>query len=612
MDGKPVDAGYLERVRSSLSRYGPDGSDLYKNENIAVLHCAFHTTKESRQEVQPCLLRSGDVICWDGRLDNRDGLIRELTGLLTTRATDLDIVAAAYERWGTDCFRKLVGDWAIAIWSHRTCRVILAKDFMGTRQLYYCLDENQITWSTTLELLVLLAGKTFPLNEEYIAGWLSFYPATHLTPYVGIHSVPASSMVILGPQPQKHMTTQYWDFDPSRTISYRTDAEYEEHFRTVFREAVRCRLRADLPITAELSGGMDSCSIVCMADALLAAGSAETPRLDTLSYYSDAEPNWNELPYITCVEAKRGRPGSHINIGSRKMFSFDLQKTDFDVTPACVRNQDAAAAMLTCNRVVLSGIGGDEVMGGVPTPVPELLDLLARGQLRELGHQLKLWALDKRIPWFHLLAEALREALPRPIVGVPKQRLPAPWLNQGFLKRNRRAFRGYENRLRILGSRPSFQMNISTLNQLRRQLACNASDSAAQYEKRYPYLDRNLLEFAYSIPRSQLVRPGRRRSLMRRALVGIVPTEIIERKRKAFVNRTPIVAIASEWPSLSQLCHNMNTAQFGFVDQQRFLTALETARMSGEIPVLRLMRTVLTEAWLISLRKHIVGYPISV
>ena len=90
--------------------------------------------------------------------------------------------------------------------------------------------------------------------------------------------------------------TRHWDFDPAARIRYRTDSEYEEHFRVVFAESVRRRLRSDAPILAELSGGIDSSSIVCMADTIIARDADAFPRLDTLSYYNESEPHWNERP----------------------------------------------------------------------------------------------------------------------------------------------------------------------------------------------------------------------------------------------------------------------------------------------------------------------------
>ncbi len=601
-DGKPVDREYLEKVSPLIAPYGPDGAGSYSKGNISILYGAFHTTKESRRESQPHATSSGAFITWDGRLDNRTELIGQLGDLVTAHSTDVETVSAAYEYWREDCFAMLIGDWALSIWNPHTRSLILAKDPIGTRHLYYAFDDKQVSWSTILDPLVLLAGKTFALCEEYIAGWFSFFPAVHLSPYVGIHSVPPSSSVLI--RAEKHIVTKYWDFDPDKKIRYRTDAEYEEHFRAVFRESVRRRLRSDSPILAELSGGMDSSSIVCMADTIIAQGIAETPRLDTVSYYNDAEPNWNERPYFTKVEEKRGHTGCHIDVGKEKCLKFELESGHFAAIPGCGRRLDETAKQFAAclisqgNRVILSGIGGDEVMGGVPTATPELEDLLARGHFLMLAHQLKLWALNKRKPWFYLFLEAAREFFPPSLVGIPMSKRPAPWLNPVFVKRNRSAMRGYENRLKLCGPLPSFQGNISTLAVLQRQLGCDAPQSEPPYERRYPYLDRTFLEFTYAVPREQLVRPGQRRSLMRRALIGIVPQELLNRKRKAFVARAPMAAVSSEWARLVEITEDLVTSSLGIVDSKSFSGALQKARQRLQTPMVTMFRTFDIEMWL--------------
>ncbi len=108
---------------------------------------------------------------------------------------------------------------------------------------------------------------------------------------------------------------RYWRFSPKSRIRYKTDAEYEEHFRDLFRRAVRRRLRSDSPVLAELSGGLDSSAIVCMADNILAHERAHTPRIDTPSYYDLSEPMGDDFFYFTKVEAKRGRAGFHFDLG---------------------------------------------------------------------------------------------------------------------------------------------------------------------------------------------------------------------------------------------------------------------------------------------------------
>jgi asparagine synthase (glutamine-hydrolysing) len=609
-EGQPPAPDYIEKVSATLVPYGPDSNESYSKGGVRILYRAFHTTKESRREKQPHISSSGAVITWDGRLDNRAELISELSDSLTNGSTDVAIVAMAFEKWGGNCFAKLIGDWALSVWNPVNRSLILAKDPIGTRHLYYSFDDHEVTWSTILDPLVRLAGKTFALNEEYIAGWLSLFPAVHLTPCVGIHAVPPSSSVLL--RPAKHSVSKYWDFDPGKKIRYRTDAEYEEHFRTAFATAVQRSLRSDRPVLGELSGGRDSSSIVCMADTIIARGAAGAPRLDTISYFDDSEPNWNERPYFTKVEEKRGRTGWHINVGAQDPERVptaepppESSNDRFVPTPGYDgRTSPQVRMCLTsqANRVLLSGIGGDEVMGGVPTPIPELADLLARARLGALAHQLKVWALEKRKPWFHLFFEAARRFFPPALVGVPKLMRPAPWLHANFVRHHWTALTGYPSRTKVFGPLPSFEENIGTLGALRRQLACTALRFAPPYEKRYPYLDRGLLEFMFAIPREQSVRPTQRRSLMRRALVGIVPDEILNRKTKAFVARSPMVAISNDWVHLMETTQNMLSSSLGIVDSEHILDALQKVRRGGEVRMSILNRTLCLEGWLRSLR----------
>jgi len=350
-----------------------------------------------------------------------------------------------------------------------------------------------------------------------------------------------------------------------------------------------------------------------MADPIIARGAAETLRLDTISYFDDSEPNWNERPYFTKVEEKRGRTGWHIDIGPKnpgediepERPSEDLYGCSLATPGANGRSSPQFRACLASlgNRVVLSGIGGDEVMGGVPAPTPELQDLLAKAQFRMLAHQLKFWALEKRKPWFHLFFEAARGFFPPTLTGMPKYMRPAPWLHSTFAGRHWEALTGYPSRTKLLGALPSFQDSVGTVQALQRQLACKALPFEPHYEKRYPYLDRGLLEFMFAIPREQLVRPTRRRSLMRRALVGIVPDEILNKKRKAFVARAPLVAISNDWPHLVETTQNMVSSSLGIVDSQRLLAALQKGLRGEEVPTVTLTRTLCIEGWLRDLRK---------
>jgi asparagine synthase (glutamine-hydrolysing) len=601
-DGKPVDPTDLDEVRPVLAPYGPDAEGYICKDNFASLYRAFHTTKESGRELKPHVMESGSILMWDGRLDNRKELNKELANKLSANSADSEIAAGAYRHWGTGCFAKLIGDWAISIWDPCDQTVILACDPVGIGRLYYSFSGQYATWSTIIDPLVLFANRTFALNEEYIAGILSFFPAAHATPYVGIDSVPPACFVTL--RHKLRTITKYWDFDPNKRIQYREDREYEEHFRETLTTAVGRRLRSHYPVLAELSGGLDSSSVVCIADAIIAHGAAETPRLDTLSYYNDSEPSWNERPYFTKVEEKRGRAGCHIDVGGQTWFDFQSESI-FAATPvSSIRLSTAADERLAellrdqGNRVVLTGTGGDEVTGGVPTPIPELMDLLATGRVKDLAHQLRVWALNQRKPWFHLLIDAARGFLPPSLVGIPAHMKPAPWLHTAFVRGNWIALTGYMSRVKLFGSLPAFQENMFALDMLRRQLPCSPLAARPPREKRYPYLDRDLLEFMYAIPREQVVRPGQRRSLMRRALNGIVPDELINRKRKAFVVRSLWLALSAKYEELVQMSRNMILGSLGIIDPYVFSKMLESVRYNRELPTLQMIRTIGVELWL--------------
>lgn len=597
---------YLDKVRDCIAPYGPDSNESYSAPGVRILYRAFHTTKEARREKQPHICASGAVITWDGRLDNRDELIDELKPQVTVEDGDVTYVAAAFERWGTDCFAKLVGDWALSIWNPRYRSLMLVKDCIGPRHLYYSLDDKQVTWCTLLDPLVLFGEKTLKLCEKYIAGWLYLYPAAHRTPYVGINSVPPASCVFLGPR--KHIIAKYWDFDAKKKVLYRTDGEYEEHFRALFFKAVRRRLRSDAPVVAELSGGRDSSSIVCVADEIMGDGQGDAPRLDTISYYNDSEPTWNERPYFELVEKKRGREGWHIDISGEVARSNQAVLRDISVgfvaTPSslvCPPRQITECLLIGGNRVLLSGIGGDEVTGGVPTPIPEVQDLLLAGQIKELAHRLKLWALEKRKPWFYLLFEAAREFLPTQLTEASKWKAAMPWIHPAFAKQHWPELRGFPSRIRIFGPVPTFQHNLALLDGLRRQIASRAPQVRPPFDKSYPFLDRDLLQFLFAIPRQQLVRPGQRRSLMRRALAGVVPDAILNRKGKAFVARGPLLQISQNWRALSDITENMAAEALGILDGSLLYQALQQAMTGQDVTARSVLRAVFLERWLRSL-----------
>jgi asparagine synthase (glutamine-hydrolysing) len=606
-DGQPLDREYFARVSELTSEYAPDSEASYFEGAIGMLFRPFHATKESRNHEQPLESPTGVVLTWDGRLDNRDELIPLLALDSNTPLSDAQIVLAAYGRWAARCFSRILGDWALVIWDPVEQHLLLAKDFAGVRHLFYSLEPCRVTWSTALDPIVLLAGRTFSISEEFVAGYLSSYPAAHLTPFMGVHAVPAGTYVRV--RADALSTHSYWSFDPSRQIRYSSDAQYEEHFRSIFAQAVRRRLRSSIPVLAELSGGTDSTSIVCMADAIIAQGNAETPRLDTISYYDDSEPNWNERPYFTLVENKRGAHGHHIDVGG---YDGALETPDdslFFPLPGHDKRAVSLARQLrrsldaSGSRLLLSGIGGDEFLGGVPTPTPELQDLIVRLHWGHLARQLSRWSLQKRAPWIHLFVEAVEEFLPQALRKVYKRPRIPPWLCRNFVRRTVGAFWADVQRTKPLGPLPAFQSNVGSFEHLKRRLNLLHLSKVANHRISYPYLDRELLIFLFSIPREQLVRPHQRRSLMRRSLASIVPVEIFARKRKAFVARQPLALIEATFFTIENLLRSPLTVSYGWMDKAALSDALLAARHGRLEHMIPLQRTLKLELWLQTLAR---------
>lgn len=248
------------------------------------------------------------------------------------------------------------------------------------------------------------------------------------------------------------------------------------------------------------------------------------------------------------------------------------------------------------NRVLLSGIGGDELLGGVPTPIPEIADLLVTCRLRALASQLKRWALDKRKPWFYLLWDVCERFLPKSLARAQDHLQAALWLEAEFVNSWQATFQGYESRLKIFRPLPSFQENVFAIEALRRQLACEPNRCDPLFEARYAFLDRGLAELLVEIPREQLVRPGERRSLMRRALKDVLPLEILNRRRKAYVARAGLSFTASHRARLATSEERMLCSAFGILDETKFRRTC--LNLSGEFPPIPLMRLINLESWL--------------
>jgi asparagine synthase (glutamine-hydrolysing) len=593
----------LAELGAATDRFACDGTFIHSHGDVGMGFQPYHTHERSGLEAQPAVDRHGNMLVFDGRLDNFDQLRREL-GVWAPSPSDSAIVLAAFGQWGESCFSRFIGDWALGLWSPSERSLFLARDHAGTRTLYYKATEGCIRWSTSLETL-FYTSPGLELEPQFVADYLGGQTNLEQTPYRGIKAVPPAHYLAF--RPKGIVCKPHWQWMSTDKLLYRTDAEYEEHFLGVFRTAVERRIGPGAPILAQLSGGMDSSSIVCMADCIRRdQGAHRSDLIHTISYFDDSEPHWNEKPYFSAVESSRGQRGIHVDnaayprtwtpSGSLRA-AYLLPGMDQVALQREIEMQNLMGD--EGYRVILSGLGGDELLGGVPTPYPELADLLVSGHWNALWQQSVQWCLTDRSPIHFMLLRTLRLTCSCYFGGQQTPSASLPWL---------RIAPGQEGRavpvpiglFDRMSFPPSAICNQEAWWSILRSLPSSLPDYLIRYEYRYPYLDRDLATFLFQVPREQLVRPGQRRSLMRRALRGIVPPEVLQRRRKGYLIRNAALHLDAISHSLSATdLRSLAVVRRGFVDPQSLGEAL--ARIGkGQNPewVSPLWRTLLFDLWL--------------
>lgn len=603
--GAPSDRSILASLSRSLRQTGPDGEHFAGSASVSMLYRPFHIERDSRLSVQPVETSDGSLLSWAGRLDNETDLRHALAEDLQEGAGTATLVLAAYRKWGCDAFARLIGDFALALWDAPEQRLILACDSMGRCPLYYHVTPERVAWSSRARALHAALGLPLAFNKEYIAHYFVNRPSVH-SPFAGIETVPGGHALVVDRASAK--LVRYWSFDPGKQIRYRSDEEYEAHFNELFREAVACRMKAEGPVFAELSGGLDSSSIVCAADRLLAGGETESRELHTVSYVFNRSTTSDERQYIRLVEEQRGQQGIHLSEEEYPILSPlpESFAPDLPTNQICylarydhtVRQMNASGA-----RVLLSGIGGDQMFWSEPPLGLPLADLLVEGRIATLLRDCRTLARRRRVPFL----KTLWEGAGRPFLSQKWQARTSAsrdrvgsWFDAGFAERMALQERRQEvDDLKF--PLPSSSQQYAGIRQTMRTFALERCASEGFIDVRYPYLDRRIAEFVLAIPLEQKLRPGEDRSLARRAFKGLLPEPIRTRRTKAGPTEAFDRALVREWPRLSGIFSDPLVSAYGFVDRDAFAVTLRQARHGVVKQLAQLHRTISLELWLRSL-----------
>ncbi|MFN2408087.1 MAG: asparagine synthase-related protein [Pyrinomonadaceae bacterium] len=604
----------LTALGQALRRWGPDGGRFVTSDSLGVCYQAFNTTRESAFEEQPLVARDGRMLAADVRLDNREELFastHHLLGATRERATDADYVMAAHARWGTEFPFHLVGEYAIVFYDPHARTMLLCRDHVGARPLYYHRDNDRVVVSSQLAPLLDVFDIPRDIDEEYVAGCMSRGPAIGVTPYKHIHSVtPAHVLTVT--QSGELRERRYWQLDTEREIRLRNDEEYEEAFRFHLRNAVQAPLRTDRPVMIELSGGLDSSTIACVAADSIRKGETQSGRFDTVSYVYDESPTSDESSFIQRVENYLGRTGIHVRDEDSSLFPPPDQDLDI-VTPnpiLCSFNYHEALCNLmreTGARVLLTGVGGDQVLGASYDPYPELADLLVLRKPLLLHRRLQLWGQTLNKPYYSLLwHKTIVPVLPRTVQPWCRQtakRVPS-WFNPEFV--TRAGLREKElSPIDPFGFRlPSGRdQSVSYCSVIKNLSPCHRRELTS-LDTSYPYMHRPLIEFLQAIPFEQLLRPGENRSLMRRALHDLVPEKILRRQTKGDPTEGLARAMARECSALRSLFSDSRVCAYGLMDKAPLLAAIDRAKNGLEVYAGALLTTISLEFWLRALESR--------
>jgi asparagine synthase (glutamine-hydrolysing) len=607
--GASVDESVLAILGRRLEANAMDGGREVKLGLVGMAYRALHTNRESRLEVQPLVSQRGHILSWDGRLDNREELISQLSDDLLGNMTDVAIVMAAYVKWGIECLPRLIGDFALSLWDPDLRMLLLARDPFGARTLYYHPGNDSIKWASDLLPLLELSRIDSQIEDEYIAGYLTHEPEPSLTPYKHIRSVcPGECVMYKGEQLHAQ---RYWGFNPNLEIRYKSDAEYEEQFRVLFSDSVGCRLRSDQAVFSELSGGLDSSSIVCMADVVLNAGNAQAPSLETVSYVYDQSPTSDERKFIQHVENQRGRIGYHLR---EEDYPFlDASAIEYKASlPSFIfpyyRRHLALCEAMRANksRVLLTGQGGDHLLWSCEEFSTELADLLLQFRLFRLHQLAREFARAQKRTYLEMLWRgAILPLLPRKIQAAcqPPVEIP-PWYDQDFASRLNLRDRHLMQPDRFGFHLPSGKRQSSVLAYAIDFISAGYYRDWGCMDVSFPFLHRPLVEFLLAIPVEQKFRPGEMRSVQRRALREILPEKIAKRRGKRGPDEALFRALSREWQMLSPMLANAQVCARGYINSKQFAEALERSRYGTERCSGRLMRTLSLELWFQSLQHN--------
>jgi asparagine synthase (glutamine-hydrolysing) len=547
--GVVVDEASLVRMRDTLTHRGPDGAGLFAAGGIGLGHRRLAIV-DVEGGGQPIENEDGSVVVvFNGEIYNhreiRAGLVER--GHRYRTESDTETIVHLYEERGAAVVDDLRGMFAFAIWDAPRRRLLLARDRLGIKPLYYTLEDGVLCFASEIKAL-LAAGAVSPaLDYTALPEWAANrYTTGDATLFEGVKRLPPGHVLVW--EDGRVDVRSYWSADIAEPEEPASDDEYVERFRELFRESVRLRLMADVPLGMFLSGGIDSSAIAAEMRALIGAP------FHTFSV-AFAEREANELGYARLVAESLGTEHHEIVVSPDEFF---------DALPDLVYHEDEPIAhpssvplyfvsRLAAERVkvVLTGEGSDELLAGYGKYRTTIFNARLGAAYRRLApnavHGAVARAVDRSAA-----RSAIGRKLARTFLKVEPDLSSLYFDNFSVFSRERQLrlftpearerftstdpYRGSLEPMATAGGGLLGKLLAADLSTYLHELLMKQDQMsmAASIESRVPFLDHKLVEFAASLPSRAKLRGLTTKWILRKAMRGRLPDAILSRRKMGF------------------------------------------------------------------------------
>ena len=558
-EGSPVDPVTIDAMRESLHHRGPNGgaSWLGADRSIGLGHRRLSIIDLAEAASQPMTNEDGSIqLVFNGEIYNhaelRAELSRQGTHRWITDHSDTEVIVHAYETWGIECVHRFRGMFAFGLWDGRTRTMWLVRDRIGIKPLYYTLDAKRLTFASEIKALLDVPGQQRRVHEEALFHYLSFLttPGTQ-TLFDGIRKLEPGTWLRVDAG-GRGTVQRYWDvWDAAQPIADESDEALAERILAELRTSVRLRKLSDVPVGVFLSGGLDSSTNA----ALFSEGEGGPVRTFSIGYDRDYAGYSNELHFAR-VMADRIHADHH----ERRLTRDDV----VDFLPRMVHLQDepiadpvcvpvyyvAELARRTGTVVCQLGEGADELFIGYPNwlqalerqqyadwPVPAFVKGGGAAMLKAAGYDhawqyeyLRRASLNQPLFWSG--AESFPDA--------EKRRLLSPRLRSAFASLTSWEAIAPIHRDFLAKAHEPSHLNWMSYADLRLRLPelllmrVDKMTMGVGLEARVPFLDHEFVTLAMSIPSARKVPNGRLKHLLKTAVRGLVPQQLIDRRKQGF------------------------------------------------------------------------------